>query len=107
MDPATMAFPIMTPMRLLMRSMIVNLSLGVAAVAGFAGVYTVVNYVSPATKRRAMLRTLTESPVIPVAMMMAFLDSKDPLAMLRDALTHTNLEPELASVLRKALAMTL
>jgi hypothetical protein len=27
--------------------------------------------------------------------------------MLRDALTHTNLEPELASVLRKALAMTL
>jgi hypothetical protein len=107
MDPATMAFPIMTPMRLLMRSMIVNLSLGVAAVAGFAGVYTVVNYVSPATKRRAMLRTLTESPVIPVAMMMAFLDSKDPLAMLRDALTHTNLEPELASVLRKALVMTL
>jgi hypothetical protein len=107
MDPATMAFPIMTPMRLLMRSLIVNLSLGAAAVASFAGVYAVVNYVPPAVKRRAMLRTLTESPVIPVAMMMAFLDSKDPLAMLRDALTHTDLEPELGSVLRKALAMTL
>jgi hypothetical protein len=54
-----------------------------------------------------MLRTLTESPVIPVAMMMAFLDSKDPLAMLRDALGHKDLEPELGAVLRKALAMTL
>jgi hypothetical protein len=33
-----------------MRSLIVNLSLGVAAAAGFAGVYTVVNYVRPPPK---------------------------------------------------------
>jgi hypothetical protein len=107
MDAATVAFPIMTPMRLLMRSLIVNASLGLVAVATFAGVYGVVNYVSPDVKRQAMLRTLTESSVVPVTMMMAFLDSKDPIAMLREALTHTDLKPELAAVLRKAMALTI
>jgi hypothetical protein len=106
MDPATMAYPIMTPMRLAMRSLIVNISLGLTAVASFAGIYTIVNYVPPAGKRRAMLRVLTESSVVPVPMMMAFIDSKDPLAMLREALGK-DAEPELAAVLRKALAMTL